>query len=130
MYFFFFQAEDGIRDDLVTGVQTCALPILPTLLYKDVFSNFKLKAEVVLTPTPPQPHAHSLLFCIEFKVTLFQFLRTIFGPSIGLRAYRSEAIASYQKFLTRRYEQLLQHTWYYVTSNKQINLLIYSQWSV
>src|SRR5258708_10397540 len=30
--FFFFQAEDGIRDDLVTGVQTCALPIcLPVL---------------------------------------------------------------------------------------------------
>src|SRR5207244_10599357 len=26
-YYFFFQAEDGIRDDLVTGVQTCALPI-------------------------------------------------------------------------------------------------------
>src|SRR5258708_9276507 len=25
--FIFFQAEDGIRDDLVTGVQTCALPI-------------------------------------------------------------------------------------------------------
>src|SRR5215216_7555811 len=27
VFFFFFQAEDGIRDDLVTGVQTCALPI-------------------------------------------------------------------------------------------------------
>src|SRR2546425_10177311 len=27
--FFFFQAEDGIRDKLVTGVQTCALPIYP-----------------------------------------------------------------------------------------------------
>src|SRR5256714_6982647 len=26
-FFFFFQAEDGIRDKLVTGVQTCALPI-------------------------------------------------------------------------------------------------------
>src|SRR2546430_10940161 len=26
--FFFFQAEDGIRDLTVTGVQTCALPIL------------------------------------------------------------------------------------------------------
>src|SRR5476649_2138641 len=26
-YFFFFQAEDGIRDHCVTGVQTCALPI-------------------------------------------------------------------------------------------------------
>src|SRR5690349_23041145 len=27
--FFFFQAEDGIRDLYVTGVQTCALPIFP-----------------------------------------------------------------------------------------------------
>src|SRR5256886_3044183 len=27
MIFFFFQAEDGIRDLTVTGVQTCALPI-------------------------------------------------------------------------------------------------------
>src|SRR5260370_19419324 len=26
-FFFFFQAEDGIRDSSVTGVQTCALPI-------------------------------------------------------------------------------------------------------
>src|SRR5947208_14124205 len=30
-FFFFFQAEDGIRDDLVTGVQTCALPIYPRI---------------------------------------------------------------------------------------------------
>src|SRR5687767_15915288 len=35
-FFFFFQAEDGIRDKLVTGVQTCALPIL--LNGADVFS--------------------------------------------------------------------------------------------
>src|SRR5688500_5905968 len=28
LHFFFFQAEDGIRDYKVTGVQTCALPIL------------------------------------------------------------------------------------------------------
>src|SRR5437764_9439789 len=27
VFFFFFQAEDGIRDTSVTGVQTCALPI-------------------------------------------------------------------------------------------------------
>ena len=27
VFIFFFQAEDGIRDKLVTGVQTCALPI-------------------------------------------------------------------------------------------------------
>src|SRR5439155_11634497 len=29
-FFFFFQAEDGIRDGHVTGVQTCALPISTT----------------------------------------------------------------------------------------------------
>src|SRR5207244_4938494 len=28
-WLFCFRAEDGIRDDLVTGVQTCALPIYP-----------------------------------------------------------------------------------------------------
>src|SRR2546426_1662477 len=30
-FFFFFQAEDGIRDYKVTGVQTCALPIFDTM---------------------------------------------------------------------------------------------------
>ena len=39
VFFFFFQAEDGIRDWSVTGVQTCALPIclfcLPVL--DDIF---------------------------------------------------------------------------------------------
>src|ERR1017187_10705977 len=37
MWFFFFQAEDGIRDTSVTGVQTCALPIYfryETLAYR------------------------------------------------------------------------------------------------
>src|SRR5207302_7730491 len=34
--FFFFQAEDGIRDFHVTGVQTCALPIYRRLLRRGV----------------------------------------------------------------------------------------------
>src|SRR2546426_9183077 len=33
--FFFFQAEDGIRDYKVTGVQTCALPISATVFIAD-----------------------------------------------------------------------------------------------
>src|SRR5690348_18131098 len=32
-FFFFFQAEDGIRDGRVTGVQTCALPISGQLVF-------------------------------------------------------------------------------------------------
>src|SRR5215204_2131601 len=31
-FFFFFQAEDGIRDHCVTGVQTCALPIYAEIM--------------------------------------------------------------------------------------------------
>src|SRR3989440_5070210 len=33
-FFFFFQAEDGIRDLIVTGVQTCALPIFPVTWHR------------------------------------------------------------------------------------------------
>src|SRR3989449_5213341 len=42
-FFFFFQAEDGIRDVAVTGVQTCALPIsIPTgLLESEFFGHEK-----------------------------------------------------------------------------------------
>ena len=40
--FFFFQAEDGIRDRLVTGVQTCALPIFDGLDDIRVPDNIKV----------------------------------------------------------------------------------------
>src|SRR5207244_5430074 len=36
---FFFQAEDGIRRDLVTGVQTCALPILSASRANNLFQS-------------------------------------------------------------------------------------------
>src|SRR5205823_9746638 len=36
---FFFQAEDGIRDKLVTGVQTCALPISRALRHVPVLAT-------------------------------------------------------------------------------------------
>src|SRR2546430_7643549 len=41
--FFFFQAEDGIRDLTVTGVQTCALPILEARLVKDIQPRFNVE---------------------------------------------------------------------------------------
>src|SRR5256885_8402185 len=40
--FFFFQAEDGIRDYKVTGVQTCALPISPLVLGLVIAPIFEL----------------------------------------------------------------------------------------
>src|SRR5260221_10882483 len=56
IFFFFFQAEDGIRDHCVTGVQTCALPI-STLLngFKPLFKALtpadvnKLSYEIIQT---------------------------------------------------------------------------------
>src|SRR2546425_7311236 len=43
--FFFFQAEDGIRDKLVTGVQTCALPISAAVTAPAAGSETVLLAE-------------------------------------------------------------------------------------
>src|SRR2546421_7081674 len=40
-FFFFFQAEDGIRDLIVTGVQTCALPIWITADTLTAFSAMR-----------------------------------------------------------------------------------------
>src|SRR2546425_7008605 len=46
-FFFFFQAEDGIRDKLVTGVQTCALPI-----------SLEFGDDVVVVGVEPLRHLH------------------------------------------------------------------------
>src|SRR3712207_7038626 len=43
-FFFFFQAEDGIRDIGVTGVQTCALPI-----YADVNVELQRDSSIIVT---------------------------------------------------------------------------------
>src|SRR5437867_8618096 len=39
LFVFFFQAEDGIRDRTVTGVQTCALPISDQPLYARLWGS-------------------------------------------------------------------------------------------
>src|SRR5690606_40642649 len=50
LYFFFFQAEDGIRDFHVTGVQTCALPIsLDPELVGEVLMTMKSLANEGMT---------------------------------------------------------------------------------
>src|SRR5256885_7222263 len=48
--FFFFQAEDGIRDYKVTGVQTCALPI-----FDEEYETFRVQGFRLGIPVPEQP---------------------------------------------------------------------------
>src|SRR6266536_889495 len=50
-FFFFFQAEDGIRDPLVTGVQTCALPIFSRRLLSQPRSQWSESRLARLCPS-------------------------------------------------------------------------------
>src|SRR5260221_10905785 len=58
-FFFFFQAEDGIRDHCVTGVQTCALPICPgfepRITAAGIFVPTSLPAETSMNPVTACP---------------------------------------------------------------------------
>src|SRR5436190_5133597 len=50
-FFFFFQAEDGIRDHCVTGVQTCALPKRPLSQSHPSSTSWLSRARTRLTPS-------------------------------------------------------------------------------
>src|SRR5688572_2350508 len=64
MCVFFFQAEDGIRDLTVTGVQTCALPIYETL---DGITILK-GSEVDILPDGSLDYPDDLLGQMDFVV--------------------------------------------------------------
>src|SRR5437773_11423203 len=49
-FFFFFQAEDGIRDRDVTGVQTCALPISHLPQFFRQFNYVLITGELFVPP--------------------------------------------------------------------------------
>src|SRR5690554_7575647 len=70
IFFFFFQAEDGIRDADVTGVQTCALPI-----YEFEVENLAFQQMVFL----------QILFCQFSLPSILLFLQRSldFHPSVS-----------------------------------------------
>src|SRR5438128_7024746 len=58
-FFFFFQAEDGIRDATVTGVQTYALPISKALAQPPTAVEWCLPAPAAGTTPPPSGAARA-----------------------------------------------------------------------
>src|SRR5690625_7412896 len=83
MYFFFFQAEDGIRDGHVTGVQTCALPILAS-------------TKVTIT----KPLIHSLSYWLINGFVIVTFVLAILSKSAGTPSeialkYENKALAEH-----------------------------------
>src|SRR3712207_9004066 len=65
IFFFFFQAEDGIRDIGVTGVQTCALPI-----YLSLSLMSQLPATHPESSQPPRSPLRLYLCCYTFNLHL------------------------------------------------------------
>src|SRR2546430_5593983 len=65
-YFFFFQAEDGIRDLTVTGVQTCALPICARTARSraGIASWNHAKIAANLDPRPPDANTRDRIFVL------------------------------------------------------------------
>src|SRR5690606_40578451 len=74
--FFFFQAEDGIRDFHVTGVQTCALPIL-------LFKGKRYVTPIFRTPIRNGIVAISFVLCGVLGYWVLNHL-----PIIDFRAYK------------------------------------------
>src|SRR5690606_40200226 len=78
--FFFFQAEDGIRDFHVTGVQTCALPIF-------------FKGNIILVPTSPSFSWNKALVPTDFSTPFSKVVQTVDNiktiiPSLDLKVLR------------------------------------------
>src|SRR2546425_9387712 len=61
-FFFFFQAEDGIRDKLVTGVQTCALPISKAVTPPGWLQFGKLRVAYGSAGNEPDPYLTSTVY--------------------------------------------------------------------
>src|SRR2546430_9049608 len=81
LYFFFFQAEDGIRDLTVTGVQTCALPICETFgraLRQAALEGFALARKA---------------FAIESGIVVAARARAMRGKSRLVRVDKGHALA-------------------------------------
>src|SRR5260370_32468577 len=96
VFVFFFQAEDGIRDSSVTGVQTCALPIfttegakIPLGLWEGSTENAavatSLLSDLVERGLDPE---QGILFVIDGAKALRKAIRTVFGDAAVQRCVR------------------------------------------
>src|SRR5260221_3944163 len=85
--FFFFQAEDGIRDHCVTGVQTCALPIYPAASLAAAHSDLSR-----LLRSPPGPATESVGRAWPSRST---GLRAAGWPTVSAEARAAPAVPLY-----------------------------------
>src|SRR2546430_12718323 len=65
MFLFFFQAEDGIRDLTVTGVQTCALPIFTGMGSFLIMGVWGLVIAMLVTAFFPSTNSPAVSFAVN-----------------------------------------------------------------
>src|SRR5256885_5238774 len=78
-FFFFFQAEDGIRDYKVTGVQTCALPISKLRVPRQALTTVEGIVPVVELPANLAPQMGGTVNSLDAVAT-----------NLGSNRFRSE----------------------------------------
>src|SRR2546429_7079048 len=89
--FFFFQAEDGIRDVAVTGVQTCALPIY------DLRST-SLNTETDRMPNSRQARRIRTAISPRLAIKIFLNIEESRGKSLAWREKRANPPALFRYF--------------------------------
>src|SRR5207248_5485884 len=86
----FFQAEDGIRDRTVTGVQTCALPICTLISHQGLtYGGLVLSPETTLSQVIACFHA-VLLYLRENQIVTLRYKRIPSYYSLAPTDDRSE----------------------------------------
>src|SRR5258708_36302887 len=96
LFLFFFQAEDGIRDDLVTGVQTCALPIsgfvnegtYPATMAKPAPPGFVLPQACAFV-RPPEIGADQTSWWVDCGAEANRSARGTLGTALGQQGWTS-----------------------------------------
>src|SRR2546427_9169138 len=89
-YFFFFQAEDGIRDLTVTGVQTCALPICPVNDRLGEVRTMRLGATLYALGYALLPLAPSVPMFLLIQVLLPLGTALLFPANSALVSHRAD----------------------------------------
>src|SRR2546430_13541847 len=83
--FFFFQAEDGIRDLTVTGVQTCALPISPQTAGRLQYGPAANTLREARSPQVP----------VEKRAADYLQVAAMTAPLLGTGAQQTPAVNTY-----------------------------------
>src|SRR5438034_4373995 len=84
---FFFQAEDGIRDHCVTGVQTCALPIFACthtcLPVRQDFATPRGTALIVNNGAAGMPNFRDTRFGVATRIASASSTQALYGTRLG-----------------------------------------------